>query len=94
VHCSILPMVVCLSQLLSYMPCKSSPLCLAVFSALRAYAISGCSLLLASAILSLSLVLVAGEIYEISTQVVVTVPEPVGCVIYSLKSTILVPCAV
>ncbi|KAH9934400.1 uncharacterized protein B0H18DRAFT_981684 [Fomitopsis serialis] len=52
------------------------------FTALRAYAISGRSVLLAFAIFTFYLVFVAIHIYEISTIVVVAVPDPVGCVIF------------
>ncbi|KAH9921331.1 uncharacterized protein B0H18DRAFT_1021675 [Fomitopsis serialis] len=53
------------------------------FTALRAYAISNRSISLTCAIFSASLVLFVGDIYEISTIVLVVAPEPVGCVLSS-----------
>ncbi|KAH9921328.1 uncharacterized protein B0H18DRAFT_566662 [Fomitopsis serialis] len=60
------------------------------FTALRAYAISNHSVLVASAGFLLSLVLVTAEIHEIPTIVGATVPDPIGCVLSS-DSTIWKP---
>jgi len=53
------------------------------FLALRAYAISDRSRVLALVIFLLSLVLVAAEIYETCTLLTIIVPDPVGCVLSS-----------
>ncbi|KAH9921310.1 uncharacterized protein B0H18DRAFT_1021409 [Fomitopsis serialis] len=61
-------------------------------TALRAYAISDRSVPLASAIFMFYLTFVAINIYAIATIVVVTVPDPVGCVIFA-DGKGLRPCA-